>query len=201
MALDAIKLTFFVYLFSLSGKPSNNRPVRLPGQILHAALQEWEFTELQSQHDTAGLPLYCRGAFDAITMGEVQMSAVRKETRAPLMLVTKKKAAKLNFLNVIHCCSGGITSLFGLFVSTDQDGMVLVFRGSMYWSVSAGGSVSGPLPLRQRWSDLPQAIEAATFSPSDSKWYFFKGTALLSSLKRLISERHSLTCRLVSHIC
>ncbi|KAM6933543.1 matrix metalloproteinase-28 [Xenentodon cancila] len=109
----------------LYGKPSNTRPVRLPGQVLHAALQEWEFSELQSQRDTPGLPLYCSGAFDAITM--------------------------------------------------DQSGTVLVFRGGMYWSVSAKGSVSGPLPLQERWSNLPQAIEAAAFSPLDSKWYFFKG--------------------------
>uniref|UniRef100_A0A1A7WE06 Peptidase metallopeptidase domain-containing protein n=1 Tax=Iconisemion striatum TaxID=60296 RepID=A0A1A7WE06_9TELE len=105
----------------LYGKPLGNRPVRLPGQVLHAALQEWEFTELQ----TPGLPLYCRGVFDAITMDE-------------------KKA-------------------------------VLVFRGNVYWTVSAEGSLNGPLLLRQRWSDLPQAIEAAAFSQLDSKWYFFRG--------------------------
>uniref|UniRef100_A0A8D3CUM9 Matrix metallopeptidase 28 n=1 Tax=Scophthalmus maximus TaxID=52904 RepID=A0A8D3CUM9_SCOMX len=57
----------------------------------------------------------------------------------------------------------------------DQNDTVLVFRGSVYWTVSAEGSVSGPLPLRQRWPDLPPAIEAAAFSPPDSKWYFFKG--------------------------
>ncbi|XP_022604151.1 matrix metalloproteinase-28 [Seriola dumerili] len=105
----------------LYGKPSGDRPVRLPGQVLHATLQEWETTELK----TTGQPLYCQGIFDAITM--------------------------------------------------DQNDTVLVFRGSMYWTVSAEGRVSGPLPLRQRWSDLPPAIEAATFSPLDSKWYFFKG--------------------------
>ncbi|XP_072248721.1 matrix metalloproteinase-28 [Leuresthes tenuis] len=109
----------------LYGKPLGDRPVRLPGQALHAALQEWEFTELQKQRKNSGLPLYCQGAFDAITM--------------------------------------------------DQNESVLVFRGSVYWTVSAEGSVSGPLPLRQRWSDLPQAIDAATFSSLDSKWYFFKG--------------------------
>ncbi|MEQ2174415.1 hypothetical protein GOODEAATRI_007731, partial [Goodea atripinnis] len=48
-------------------KPLGNRPVRLPGQVLHAALQEWEFTELQNQNPE--LPLYCQGFFDAITVG------------------------------------------------------------------------------------------------------------------------------------
>nr|XP_033486968.1 matrix metalloproteinase-28 isoform X3 [Epinephelus lanceolatus] len=57
----------------------------------------------------------------------------------------------------------------------DQNETVLVFRGSVYWTVSSAGAVTGPLPLRQRWSDLPPAIEAAAFSPLDSKWYFFKG--------------------------
>uniref|UniRef100_A0A3P9INJ4 Matrix metallopeptidase 28 n=1 Tax=Oryzias latipes TaxID=8090 RepID=A0A3P9INJ4_ORYLA len=109
----------------LYGKPLSNRPVRLPGQVLHAALQQWELAELQSQSQTAGLPLYCQGVFDAITM--------------------------------------------------DQNETVLVFRGSVYWTVSADGGVSSPLPLRQRWPGLPQAIEAAAFSPLDSKWYFFKG--------------------------
>lgn len=56
-----------------SGKPSGDRPVRLPGQVLHAALQEWEFTEIHNGHQTTGQPLYCQGIFDAITMGEVQM--------------------------------------------------------------------------------------------------------------------------------
>ncbi|CAN9511326.1 unnamed protein product [Ophioblennius macclurei] len=112
----------------LYGKPLGDRPVRLPGQILHAALQEWEFTELQSRDEIPGQPLYCRGVFDAIT--------------------------------------------------TDQNDTVLVFRGGAYWTVSAAGGVSGPLPLRQRWPDLPPAIEAAAFSPLDFKWYFFKGKRL-----------------------
>lgn len=107
----------------LYGKPLGNRLVRLPGQVLHTALQEWEFTELQSQNP--GLPLYCQGVFDAIT--------------------------------------------------ADEEQTVVVFRGSRFWTVSAEGGVSGPLLLRQRWPGLPQAVEAAAFSPLDSKWYFFKG--------------------------
>ncbi|XP_056139839.1 matrix metalloproteinase-28 [Lampris incognitus] len=63
-------------------------------------------------------------------------------------------------------------------ITVDQNETVLVFRGSMYWTVSAEGNVSVPLPLRQRWSHLPPAIEAAAFSPQDSKWYFFKGKRL-----------------------
>ncbi|XP_041665238.1 matrix metalloproteinase-28 isoform X1 [Cheilinus undulatus] len=109
----------------LYGKPSGDLPVRLPGQVLHAVLQESEFTELHNEHQTAGQPLYCQGVFDAITM--------------------------------------------------DQNKTVLVFRGSMYWTATVQEGVSGPMPLRQRWSDLPPAIEAAAFSPLDSKWYFFKG--------------------------
>uniref|UniRef100_A0A3Q4G9W0 Matrix metallopeptidase 28 n=1 Tax=Neolamprologus brichardi TaxID=32507 RepID=A0A3Q4G9W0_NEOBR len=125
-------------------KPLGDRPVRLPGQVLHAALQEWEFSELQSRRDTPGLPLYCQGVFDAITM---------------------------------------------------QNKTVLVIRGSVYWTVPAEGSVSGPLPLRQRWPDLPPAIEATAFSPPDSKWYFFKkriwrytGSTLDPSFPRKSSE-------------
>ncbi|XP_029028384.1 matrix metalloproteinase-28 [Betta splendens] len=109
----------------LYGKPPGERPVRLPGQVLHAALQEWELTELHRGQKSSGQPLYCQGVFDAITM--------------------------------------------------DQNDTVLVFRGSVFWTVSAEGSATGPLPLQQRWSDLPSAIEAAAFSLLDSKWYFFKG--------------------------
>uniref|UniRef100_A0A3Q2Q8L6 Matrix metallopeptidase 28 n=1 Tax=Fundulus heteroclitus TaxID=8078 RepID=A0A3Q2Q8L6_FUNHE len=110
----------------LYGKPLGHRPVRLPGQVLHAALQEWEFTELQSQNP--GLPLYCQGVFDAITVDEKQT--------------------------------------------------VLVFRGGVFWTVSAAGGVSGPLLLQQRWPGLPRAVEAAAFSPLDSKWYFFRGARM-----------------------
>nr|XP_020473871.1 matrix metalloproteinase-28 [Monopterus albus] len=109
----------------LYGKPPGDRPVRLPGQVLHATLQKWEFTELHNEPTSTGQPLYCHGMFDAITV--------------------------------------------------DQKEMVLVFRGSVYWTVSAKGSVSGPLALHGRWADLPSAIEAAAFCPLDSKWYFFKG--------------------------
>lgn len=109
----------------LYGKPSGERPVRLPGQILHTVLQQWELTETHKGPHSTGKPLYCQGVFDAITM--------------------------------------------------DQNGTVLVFRGSLFWTVSSKGGVTGPLPLRQRWSDLPPAIEAAAFSPLDSKLYFFKG--------------------------
>lgn len=62
----------------------------------------------------------------------------------------------------------------------DQNGTVFVFRGGMYWTVSPAGSVDGPLPLLQRWSRLPAAIEAAAFSALDFKWYFFKGAGLTS---------------------
>uniref|UniRef100_A0A3B4A7Q4 Peptidase metallopeptidase domain-containing protein n=1 Tax=Periophthalmus magnuspinnatus TaxID=409849 RepID=A0A3B4A7Q4_9GOBI len=65
----------------------------------------------------------------------------------------------------------------------DQNDTVLVFRGSFFWTVSPKGAVTRPLPLRQRWADLPPAIEAAAFSPIDSKLYFFKGTAQLSILE------------------
>ncbi|XP_072317916.1 matrix metalloproteinase-28 [Eucyclogobius newberryi] len=60
-------------------------------------------------------------------------------------------------------------------ITMDQNDMVLVFRGSFFWTVSPRGAVTRPLPLRQRWADLPPAIEAAAFSPLDSKLYFFKG--------------------------
>lgn len=45
--------------------------MRLPGQVLHAVLQELEFTELHGLHQRTGQPLYCQGVFDAITMGEL----------------------------------------------------------------------------------------------------------------------------------
>ncbi|XP_053730029.1 matrix metalloproteinase-28 [Synchiropus splendidus] len=108
----------------LYGKPAGERPVRLPGEVLNAALQEWEVRETQDSRQTEQ-PLYCLGVFDAITV--------------------------------------------------DQNQTVLVFRGSVYWMVSVDGAVSGPLRLHQRWPDLPPAVEAAAFSPLDSKWYFFKG--------------------------
>lgn len=76
-----------------------------------------------------------------------------------------------------------LQSFPSLSVSADQNETVLVFRGSVYWTVSADGGVSSPLPLRQRWPGLPQAIEAAAFSPLDSKWYFFKGTSSLNSFQ------------------
>lgn len=80
-----------------------------------------------------------------------------------------------------------INTVFGVFhVLPDQNQTVLVFRGSVYWTVSAAGAVSGPLPLRQRWPELPAAIEAAAFSPLDSKWYFFKGAASPSCLLKTI---------------
>ncbi|XP_016088284.1 matrix metalloproteinase-28 [Sinocyclocheilus grahami] len=59
-------------------------------------------------------------------------------------------------------------------VTMDEDGTVLVFQGHRFWTVF-NGSVSAPLPLRTRWPNLSLAIEAAAFSPLDSKLYFFKG--------------------------
>ncbi|XP_077579377.1 matrix metalloproteinase-28 [Stigmatopora nigra] len=110
----------------LYGKPPGDRLVRVPGKVLHAALEEWEKMDLHGEHDSNGLPLYCRfGMFDAITV--------------------------------------------------DANGTVLVFRGGVYWTTSAGGTLCGPLSIHQRWADLPPSIDAATFSPLDAKWYFFKG--------------------------
>ncbi|XP_061924175.1 matrix metalloproteinase-28 [Entelurus aequoreus] len=109
----------------LYGKPAGDRAVRLPGEVLHAALQEWESTDVLNRQNN-GRPLYCQsGLFDAIT--------------------------------------------------ADQNGTTVVFRGGVYWTVSADGDVSDPLPLRRTWTDLPVAIEAAAFSPPDAKWFFFKG--------------------------
>ena len=70
---------FQFIVFFTSGKPTGDRPVRLPGQVLHATLQEWEFTELHSRHEATGQPLYCQGIFDAITMGEVQIQYYQKK--------------------------------------------------------------------------------------------------------------------------
>ena len=64
---------------------------------------------------------------------------------------------------------------------SDQNQTVVVFRGSVYWTVPSDGNVSGPFPLRHRWGLLPLAVEAAAFSPLDSKWYFFKGICLVFS--------------------
>ncbi|XP_035289641.1 matrix metalloproteinase-28 isoform X1 [Anguilla anguilla] len=65
----------------------------------------------------------------------------------------------------------------GLFdaITVDQNGSVLVFRGGLFWTVSAQGDVGPAQPLRHRWPQLPLAIEAAAFSPVDRKFYFFKG--------------------------
>ncbi|KAJ7990509.1 hypothetical protein DPEC_G00301070 [Dallia pectoralis] len=63
-------------------------------------------------------------------------------------------------------------------ITMDANQTVLVFRGSVYWTVSAEGNVSGPLSLQRRWPHLPLGVEAAAFSPLDSKWYFFKGKGL-----------------------
>ncbi|KAG7483819.1 hypothetical protein MATL_G00042340 [Megalops atlanticus] len=60
-------------------------------------------------------------------------------------------------------------------ITVDQNGSVLIFRGGLFWAVSAQGNVSAPSPIQQRWPQLPLAIEAAAFSPLDSKFYFFKG--------------------------
>jgi len=68
--------------------------------------------------------------------------------------------------------------LVSLWARSDHNKTVVVFRGSVYWTVPSGGNVSGPFPLRQRWPHLPLALEAAAFSPLDSKWYFFKGIYL-----------------------
>lgn len=63
--------------------------------------------------------------------------------------------------------------LFALF--KDANGTVLVFKGGLFWTVTSEGNGSAPLPLKQRWPQLPFAIEAAAFSPLDGKLYFFSG--------------------------
>lgn len=50
--------------------------MRLLGQILHATLQDLEFTELHNQHQGKGQPLYCQGVFDAITIGEIDVEVL-----------------------------------------------------------------------------------------------------------------------------
>lgn len=77
-----------------SGKPSGDRPVRLPGQVLHAALQEWEFTELHNGHKTTGQPLYCQGIFDAITMGEVQIKYYERTLTTSFMALVTGAASE-----------------------------------------------------------------------------------------------------------
>ncbi|KAL0973008.1 hypothetical protein UPYG_G00197630 [Umbra pygmaea] len=65
----------------------------------------------------------------------------------------------------------------GLFdaITMDQNQTLLVFRGNVFWTVSAEGNISGPFALQRRWPNLPLGIDAAAFSLLDSKWYFFKG--------------------------
>lgn len=59
-----------------AGKPPGNQPIRLPGPVLHATLQEWELMELHGGRRTSEQPLYCQGIFDAITMGEIRIIRV-----------------------------------------------------------------------------------------------------------------------------
>ncbi|KAI1893712.1 hypothetical protein AGOR_G00126510 [Albula goreensis] len=56
-----------------------------------------------------------------------------------------------------------------------QNNTVLVIHGGLFWTVSPEGKVSAPNRLHHHWPGLPLAIEAAAFSPVDSKFYFFKG--------------------------
>ncbi|KAJ8266551.1 hypothetical protein GJAV_G00131770 [Gymnothorax javanicus] len=109
----------------LYGKPSGGQMVQLPGQAFSLAIQNLALTEGGKGDPDTGLPQYCQGFFDAITI--------------------------------------------------DQNGSVLVFRGGLFWTVSAQGNVSQAQPLRHRWPQFPLAIEAAAFSPEDEKFYFFKG--------------------------
>lgn len=142
------------------------------GQVLHATLQDLEFTELHNQHQGKGQPLYCQGVFDAITIGEIYM-----EVLSLCSSVIGTWNGSLNQENLYKSKTWSLFSPFNLHL--DQNKTVFVFRGNMYWTVSTDGSVGGPQPLLQRWSHLPTAIEAATFSPLDFKWYFFKGAGLI----------------------
>lgn len=137
--------------------------MRLLGQALHATLQELEFPELRLEGPSKGRPRYCQGLFDAITAGEILIHFfLRSPSCLRCVFVTGKRApAGARFFPPL----------------SDQNETVFVFRANVYWMVSADGRVGGPLPLRRRWSHLPVAIEAAAFSPLDSKWYFFKGAS------------------------
>lgn len=127
--------------------------MRLLGPVLQAALQELDLAELQEERRSQGGPLYCRGLFDAITVGG---------------------SHQLVCFWLLPCLLTPVC----LFSPPDQNQTVFVFRANVYWTVSTEGRVGGPLPLLRRWSHLPAAIEAAAFSPPDSKWYFFKGAGL-----------------------
>lgn len=67
-----------------------------------------------------------------------------------------------------------------LFFFKDGNGTVLIFKGGLFWTVTSEGNESVPLPLKQRWPQLPFAIEAAAFSPLDGKLFFFNGGLLLT---------------------
>lgn len=67
--------------------------------------------------------------------------------------------------------------MFPLFYE-DGNGTVMIFRGGLFWTVTSEAIGSAPLPLKQRWPQLPFAIEAAAFSPLEGKLYFFNGRIL-----------------------
>lgn len=62
--------------------------MRLPGQVLHATLQELEFTGLQEQHRRQARPLYCQGLFDAIAVGEIRTELLSRSSSSPPSSVT-----------------------------------------------------------------------------------------------------------------
>lgn len=68
-----------------TGKPLGGRPVRLPGQALSSALQEWELAEIPKGHPGTTEPLYCQRGFDAVTMGKTGLfshnSGISVQTR------------------------------------------------------------------------------------------------------------------------
>lgn len=68
---------------------------------------------------------------------------------------------------------------------------MLVFRGGLFWTVTSEGNGSAPLSLKQRWPQLPFAIEAAAFSPLDGKLYFFNGGLLFMLVALRIWRKYS----------
>ena len=55
-----------------TGKPPQGRAVRLQSRTLSSALLKWEQAEVEAGAGSA-LPLYCQGAFDAVTTGQSQV--------------------------------------------------------------------------------------------------------------------------------
>lgn len=154
----------------LYGKPPRGGQLRLPGRALSSALQKWELAAAEEGPEDAP-PLYCQGAFDAITMDQKRTVLVFRANLfwmvSPEGNVSAPLPLKQRWPHLPHAIEAAAFS--------PLDNKWYFFKGKRVWRYT-GLTLDSGFPKKSSELGLPHHPDSAFYYSPLGHLVLFKGS-------------------------